>query len=236
MKLRFRFTLIELLIVIAIIAILASMLLPALRKAKGVAIRAACASNLKQIGIASVEYASSYNGWIVWAGGIDPHSANSQEPGWYHYPLALNWINKMLVMMGKQAEFELPDGNTDNPVNWGKGMFRCPAKGDQLAWWWYGGYALNTYIAGAAPGDITNKPPHRIASINNPSSKIFAIDTRDNGTQAEMVSISSNPTGNGRHNGTSNALWLDGHVSAIKDNETVSNWNGWKNWVAWMEL
>jgi len=43
------FTLIELLVVIAIIAILASILFEPLLRARGMARRAACASNLKQL-------------------------------------------------------------------------------------------------------------------------------------------------------------------------------------------
>jgi len=55
------FTLIELLVVIAIIAILASILFPVFARARENARKAACQSNLKQIGIAMIMYTQDYD-------------------------------------------------------------------------------------------------------------------------------------------------------------------------------
>lgn len=60
-----RFTLIELLVVIAVIALLAAMLLPALGKAKDMAKKAKCTSNVKQTMVMYGQYSAQYNGIIV---------------------------------------------------------------------------------------------------------------------------------------------------------------------------
>lgn len=58
-----RFTMLELLIVIAIIMILASLLLPALGKVKEKGKQITCLSNLKQLVVVQLSYAQDFNGW-----------------------------------------------------------------------------------------------------------------------------------------------------------------------------
>ena len=62
------FTLIELLVVIVILAILATLLVPAVGAALEKSRRTGCRNNIKQLGVALVQYADDHDGWLVLKG------------------------------------------------------------------------------------------------------------------------------------------------------------------------
>ena len=106
MRDRRAFTLVELLVVIGIIAVLISILLPALNAARDQATTVKCLSNLRQIGQAANMYANDYKGCVVPAAYQDLTKGNWNTEHW----------GTILVNMGYLK------ADQQNP-----GVFRCPA-------------------------------------------------------------------------------------------------------------
>ena len=107
------FTLVELLVVLAIISILAAMLLPALAMAKEKARSIFCLNNLKQIGIAMTIYADDHNDFLVPAEYNVGNGAKYRE-GW---PTIL-YNHQYLPAQRSPDYYTVPPG---------KSVFRCPS-------------------------------------------------------------------------------------------------------------
>jgi prepilin-type N-terminal cleavage/methylation domain-containing protein/prepilin-type processing-associated H-X9-DG protein len=101
---RLAFTLVELLVVIGIIALLISILLPSLNKARQQAMLIACKSNLRQIQLASQMYSNDWKNVITKDLYIDASGNYIQI-----------WYNALRPYLGKKTADPLPGAGTSNP-------------------------------------------------------------------------------------------------------------------------
>jgi prepilin-type N-terminal cleavage/methylation domain-containing protein/prepilin-type processing-associated H-X9-DG protein len=94
---RFAFTLIELLVVIAIVALLAGILFPVFAQAREKARQSTCTSNLRQIGMAVMQYRDDNDGVY---------------PAAFHYPVGggyVHWCAAILGYLKNEDVFRCPD-------------------------------------------------------------------------------------------------------------------------------
>jgi prepilin-type N-terminal cleavage/methylation domain-containing protein/prepilin-type processing-associated H-X9-DG protein len=143
------FTLVELLVVIAIIAVLIGLLLPAVQKVREAAARTQCINNLKQIGLALHNYASTY-GYFPTAG------SNSGALGTTGVGFeTMGWAYQILPFIEQDGLYKA--GQDSGPWNWNQSLgtalveipvktYLCPARNNRVS-------ALTSWGAVYAMGD-----------------------------------------------------------------------------------
>ncbi len=188
---RKKFTLIELLIVIAIIAILAAMLLPALNKARGKAKSINCAGDLKQLGVAFHMYTGDYDEWVLMR--FTP------------YP------NEGMFYSDSGAPRTYIDPDKKNDVLWLR-MIQCQQNSTNTNW--RGGYISRT-SDGLTKYPKISKPERRLqlGCVDTDAPYYWYAGTNSGVTFPQKLS--------NRHNGGLNVLHYPGHVSWYPKTEAM---------------
>lgn len=199
------FTLIELLIVISIVAIMASILLPFLNKARQAGQGASCQSNLKQQGIAFIAYADDYEEYYPVESPGKPHLAC--------IPLSPYLGVKGPVENGKYNPFRGYNGSK---------AFYCPAQNNRST-------ASNTSDYGGwhKRWNSNSFETVRVHRVKQPSASYLRLDSVY-GWEPEyrtfgVVNITAEGHISYRHSERSNSLFFDGHVGTFSGKKlTVS--------------
>ena len=209
------FTLIELLVVISIIAILASLLLPALNRARGMATRTSCLNNLKSLGTYMNLYADASKDFLP-AGFSDENSDYYPLWPWKLYSTVGGKISRGILICPTQPR-ALKELN-DKLANTGL----TQTYGEYGALW---NYLTLSYGLNAGMGPLSLKRD----KIKRPSEKISNCDTmynwpreKDRGYYKVLQGCYRTSSGESNvadgfvgtmHEKQPGVLWIDGHAS-----------------------
>lgn len=199
------FTLIELLIVISIISILASMLLPALQKARDTGRAVVCLSNMKRLGVLVYLYADDNNGKILPRySTITPGNNGAYDGILWPYLFSGQEMQQWNSSLGRSSQY------LSSP-------FHCPTHTINAQHDGYRSTVVNNQIMAYMP---IGERPRKLSSISMPNVRFLVGENhlRDNyafmGTNLSSIYFHS-PLPRMYHNGKHNMLYLDGHAKAI---------------------
>jgi len=202
------FTLIELLVVIAIIAILAAILFPVFARTREKARQASCASNLKQLGLATLSYQTDYDG--AWP------DSKVTPPGWWTGPGiyfgAAHITNYGIRLYSDDTQTQLAGiGLILNPYIKNENVFLCPS--DDMVGRWISGLQRHSYPwRHALDTHASIVGTVRDATVQRPAQLAMYVE------EAWHWGGGSHYCWGAANEGTkdSNACFMDGHVKILK--------------------
>ena len=199
-----KFTLIELMVVIAIIGILISILMPSLKKARQKAYGAVCISNQKQIGIADISYVQDYGRHIPMALDEPAPPGSIMVSSYAHWwPDLLGFTDVKQFSCPSVPEFGIGINHADIGL-WRNFGFRESDIADPVNTVFFADTAKVLNLGEPNPDKWQADESIGYLAFRTPNNNPWYSDTVSGGQRAVP-----------RHAGRVSALFMDGHASSV---------------------